>query len=308
MAADVRAGLTSTPPTISPRWLYDEVGSRLFDQITMLPEYYPTRRETEILSAHSDQVARTTGATTLIELGSGTSTKTRLLVEAFVRHLGRLQLVPLDVSVEVLVEAAHALERDYPSVTVRPVAADFEEALPALPGELGRRLVLFLGGTIGNLDEHARHGFFGRLRAALSPGDHLLIGADLVKDVDRLVAAYDDAAGVTAEFNRNVIRVLARELAAEGLSAEHFDHVARWNAEDSRIEMWLRARRDVHARLAAAHDLRWDLPAGGEVRTEISVKFDLQSWRQELEAHGFRPVHSWTDSAGDFSVTLSRLD
>lgn len=306
LAADVRAGLTSTPPTIPARWLYDEVGSRLFDEITSLPEYYPTRRETEILRAHADEIARSTGATTLVELGSGTSTKTRLLIEAFVQHLGGLRLVPLDVSVEVLVEAARALERDYPTVTVEPVAADFEEEFPPLPGEPGQRLVLFLGGTIGNLDDQGRIGFFRRLRAALAHGDCLLIGADLVKDVDRLVAAYDDAAGVTAAFNRNVITVIARELAADGLSADDFDHVARWNAEDSRIEMWLRARRDVHARFEGL-DLRWDLPAGGEVRTEISVKFDLQRWRRELAGHGFPPISSWTDAAGDFSVTLSRL-
>jgi L-histidine Nalpha-methyltransferase len=305
LARDVRTGLGRTPPTIPSRWFYDEKGSVLFDEITRLPEYYPTRRETEILVAHAGEIAAVTGATTLVEFGSGTSTKTRLLLDALTARGRRLQLVPLDVSVEVLTEAARTLADDYPSISVEAVVADFEDPLQPLPGAAGERLVIFLGGTIGNFAPDERADFYDRLRAVMSVGDSFLLGADLVKDTDRLVAAYDDTAGVTAAFNRNVIEVLQRELDADGLSADDFVHVARWNPGERRIEMWLRARRDIDAWFPSL-GLRWSLPAGGEVLTEISTKFDVASLRGELAAHGFGPVRTWTDSCGDFSLTLAR--
>jgi L-histidine N-alpha-methyltransferase len=307
LADDVRAGLKLSPPTLPARWFYDERGSILFDQITRLPEYYPTRRETEILTAHADDIAGLTRATTLVELGSGTSEKTRLLLDAFSRR-GPLRFVPIDVSVEVLTDAARTIAADYEKVTVEAIVADFDESLAPLPSnsaEPGERMVAFLGGTIGNLAPAGRAAFFARLRAALAPGDHLLLGADLKKDADRLVAAYDDAAGVTAEFNRNLIAVLARELDATGLSPDDFEHLARWNAERGRIEMWLRAVRDVHADLRAI-DLHWDFPAGAEMLTEISTKFDLRVLQGELTRRGFRVAQSWTDPDGDFSLTLAR--
>jgi L-histidine N-alpha-methyltransferase len=302
---DVRAGLTASPPWLPARWFYDEKGSLLFDEITSLPEYYPTRREIEILRAHSADVAASTSATTVIELGAGFSTKTRLLLDAFTSGDRSLLFVPLDVSVEALTHAARTIAAAYPTVRVEAVVADFEDPLGPLPGVAGERLVVFLGGTIGNLNADDRAAFLQRLRVAMAPGDHFLLGADLIKDPERLVAAYDDSAGVTAAFNRNIIEVLRYELRADGLSADDFGHVARWNPERSQIEMWLRAVRDVNAYFPTLN-LRWSLPRGGELLTEISVKFELPTLHAELARAGLTPITSWTDDAGDFSVTLSR--
>ena len=303
LAEDARAGLWQVPPSLPPRWFYDERGSRLVDEITRLPEYYPTRRETEILQEHSADIAGLTEATTLVELGSGTSTKTRLLLNAFMAGQRSLEFVPIDISAEVLSEAAEVIAQDYPGVRVSPIIADFHEPLPELPG--GRRLVMFLGGTIGNLDHGERSAFLRRIRACLTPGDHFLLGADLVKAPSRLVAAYDDSAGVTAEFNRNLIEVMRSQLDAEGLYVDDFQHVARWNPVERRVEMWLRVRRDVTAHFRVLNR-DWKLPAGTEMLTEISVKFQLPDLRHELGAHGLEPVRTWTDHSGDFSLTLTR--
>jgi L-histidine N-alpha-methyltransferase len=305
IAADVQEGFWRTPPSLPARWFYDERGSRLFDEITRLPEYYPTRRETEILDQRSDDIVSLTGATTMLELGSGTSTKTRLLLSAFTRDGRALLFVPLDVSAEVLTEAAEVIAADYPSITVEPVVADFNEPFDALPGKPGERLVIFLGGTIGNFDDEERAGFLTRIRAALDPGDHFLLGADLIKPPSRLVAAYDDSAGVTAEFNRNLIEVLRAELDAEGLYVDDFQHIARWNPVQHRVEMWLRARRDVSVHFGAL-DRDWKLSAGAEMLTEISVKFRLPELQDELRAHGLEPVQTWTDDNGDYSLSLLR--
>ena len=304
LVRDVLRGLRADPPVLPARWFYDETGSRLFEQITMLDEYYPTRREEEILRARATDIVRMTGAGTLVELGAGTSAKTRVLLDAFTAGGRPLRFVPLDVSAETLAAAARGIAQAYPTVHVDAVVADFEDPLAPLPGSPGERLVAFLGGTIGNLDTADRADFLDQVRMALSPGDALLLGADLVKDEARLVAAYDDAAGVTAAFNRNVIDVIARELDAEGLRGDNFDHVARWNATSSRIEMWLRARRDVAARFRAI-GFDWRLPGGGELRTEISVKFEPDQVSRELADAGFEVRHLWTDARGDFSVTLA---
>jgi L-histidine Nalpha-methyltransferase len=304
IADDVRRGLWQSPPSLPARWFYDERGSRLFDEITRLPEYYPTRRETELLTEHSADIVKLTGATTVLELGSGTSTKTRLLLSAFTADGRDLRFVPLDVSAEVLAESAEAIAADYPTVTVAPVVADFNEPFAALPGVPGERLVLFLGGTIGNFDDAERDAFLTRIRDALVPGDHFLLGADLVKPPSRLIAAYDDSAGVTAEFNRNLIEVLRAELDAQGLYVDDFQHVARWNPVQHRVEMWLRARRDVSVHFAAI-DRDWTLPAGGEMLTEISVKFRLPELHAELRAHGLDLVEAWTDDDHDYSLTLT---
>ena len=307
LADDVRHGLALTPPTLPPRWFYDERGSLLFDEITRLPEYYPTRRETEILTDRSSTIAALSEATTLVELGSGMSTKTRLLLDALTEGGREILFVPVDISSEVMLDAARAISRDYPTVTAEALVADFTEPLPSLPGAPGSRLVAFLGGTIGNFDDTQRAVFLNRVRAAMDPGDHFLLGADLVKDPRRLVAAYDDSRGVTAAFNRNVIDVMRHELDAVGLESTDFEHVARWNATCSRIEMWLRATRDVHAVLRSM-DYEWDFPAGAELLTEISVKFPPDRLRQELRQAGLRVVRGWTDEAGDFALTLSRAD
>jgi L-histidine N-alpha-methyltransferase len=305
IAADVRAGLWQTPPSLPARWFYDERGSRLFDEITRLPEYYPTRRETEILRAHSSEIVQLTGATTLVELGSGTSTKTRLLLESFTSRGNDIKFVPIDVSVEVLAESAEIIARDFPTATVHPIVADFNEAYGPLPGAPGQRLVIFLGGTIGNFDDPERDAFLARIRASLGPGDFFLLGADLVKAPSRLVSAYDDSAGVTAEFNRNLIEVLRTELDADGLYVDDFQHIVRWNPVKQRIEMWLRARRDVAAHFRTLNR-DWKLAAGTEMLTEISVKFLLPQLHDELDRHALEPLQTWTDQYGDFSLTLAR--
>lgn len=302
---DVERGLWADPPSLPARWFYDERGSRLFDEITRVSEYYPTRRETEILRERSDEIRDITGASTVLELGSGMSTKTRLLLDAFTADDRRVLFVPLDVSAEVLVEAAEVIAADYPTATVEPIVADFNEPFAELPGKPGTRLVIFLGGTIGNLEPDDRAAFLDRIRSALAPGDHFLLGADLVKSPSRLVAAYDDSAGVTAAFNRNLVEVLRAQLDASGLYVDDFEHVARWNPSRSRIEMWLRARRDVNAHFGAL-DRDWKLAAGEEMLTEISTKFRLPDLQAQLHAHGLDPVRSWTDHDGDYSLTLAR--
>ena len=217
LVRDVRCGMFAESPTLPPRWFYDCIGSRLFERITMLPEYYPTRRETEILAERADEIAHQSGASTLVEFGSGTSTKTTLLLDAFTSSGRHLLFVPIDISTAVLTEAAAKIAMRYPNVTVTPLARDFDDPLRRLPGTPGERIVVFLGGTIGNFDSVHRGGFLRQLRRALAPGDQFLLGADLVKDEKTLLRAYDDSAGVTAEFNRNVIEVLRRELHANDL-------------------------------------------------------------------------------------------
>ena len=228
LSRDVVEGLQSTPKSLPPKWFYDAVGSDLFDQITRLPEYYPTRAEAEILRARAADIASASGADTLVELGSGTSEKTRMLLDVL-RDRGSLRrFAPFDVDSTVLAAAAAAIQRDYPGVEIQAVCGDFEEHLAAIPGG-GRRLIAFLGSTIGNLTPGPRAQFLANLAAQMRPGDSLLLGTDLVKDVDRLVLAYDDAAGVTAAFNRNVLAVINRQLDAD-FDVDDYRHVARWNA------------------------------------------------------------------------------
>lgn len=306
LVADAVAGLWQVPPILPAKWLYDKRGSELFDEITRLPEYYPTRRETEILRAHATQIAEHTGAASMIELGSGTSEKTRILLQAFAARLSGFTYVPIDVSVEMLIAAAGQVAAEFPSIAVEPLHADFGDPDLNLSGQAGPRMAIFLGGTIGNLDAAERDDFFRRIAGALTPGDYFLLGADLIKDTGRLIAAYNDSAGVTADFNRNVIEVLRTGLDASGLYADDFDHIARWNPPEHRIEMWLRARRDIHAEFGSI-ERSWDLPRGAEILTEISTKFDLTSLHGELAAAGLTQQESWTDHAGDFAVVLSRV-
>lgn len=304
LESDVLDGFWQEQPSLSPRWFYDETGSRLFDEITRLPEYYPTRAEREILEEHADDLARLP-VTALHELGAGMSTKTRVLLDALSADGRSLHYEPLDVSEAVLLESAEALRREYPDLTVEPAIANFHDDLPPLAGEPGHRLLLFLGGTIGNFGEEERDGFVSRMRAALAPGDHFLLGADLVKEPGRLVAAYDDAAGVTAEFNRNVLRVVADTLGTRELDPEDFAHEARWDDAGSRIEMHLRALRDVEVEIPSLGRV-WQLAKGESLRTEISRKFVLEDLSREVSGHGFEPVVAWTDRAGDYSLGLYR--
>jgi L-histidine Nalpha-methyltransferase len=301
---DVRRGLTATPKSLPPKWFYDERGCELFEEITQLPEYYPTRREREILHARADEVAAATAADTLVELGSGTSAKTRLLLDAL-RDQGTLRrFVPFDVSEPTLRDAGTAIVSEYPGVAVHAVVGDFERHLGLLPRD-GRRLVAFLGGTIGNLALAERAKFLSEAAGLLSPGDALLLGTDLVKDEERLVRAYDDDAGVTAAFNRNVLHVVNRELDADFVT-ERFAHVARWNPEEEWIEMRLRADGPQRVHVGAL-DLDVAFDGGEELRTEISAKFRRPRLEAELAAASLALQQWWTDAAGDFALSLARL-
>ena len=302
LSRDVVEGLQSTPKSLPPKWFYDAVGSDLFDQITRLPEYYPTRAEAEILRTRAADIASASGADTLVELGSGTSEKTRMLLDAL-RDRGSLRrFAPFDVDATVLAAAAAAIQRDYPGVEIQAVCGDFEEHLAAIPGG-GRRLFAFLGSTIGNFTPGPRAEFLSNLAAQMRPGDSLLLGTDLVNDVDRLVLAYDDAAGVTAAFNRNVLAVINRQLDAD-FDVDDYRHVARWNAREEWIEMWLRTDAPQRVRVGAL-GLTVDFAAGEEMLTEVSCKFRPDGVEAELAAAGLRRTHWWTDAAGDFGVSLA---
>jgi len=303
LRADVAAGLGRRPFQLPPKWFYDDLGSKLFDAITDLPEYYPTRCEREILVGAATEIAELTQASTLVELGSGTSAKTRLLLDALGAGDRLRWFVPLDVSEGVLRDAGDALLGAYPGLQVHAVVADFERHLAKLPSPGGRRLVAFLGGTIGNLDPEGRARLLADLADGLDGGDMLLLGTDLVKDPARLVAAYDDATGVTAAFNRNVLNVVNRHLGAD-FAVDRWAHLARWNAEAEWIEMHLRSVGDQRIRVAAL-DLQVDVADGETVRTEISAKFHRHGVEAELADSGFTLQRWWTDSRGDFALSLS---
>jgi len=299
---DVLDGLATSPKSLPPKWFYDSVGSDLFDQITRLPEYYPTRAEAEILRARSAEIASVAGADTLVELGSGTSEKTRTLLQALDDGGTLRRFVPFDVDASMLSAAATAIQREYPDIEIAAVCGDFEEHLSEIP-DGGRRLFVFLGSTIGNLTADPRAEFLAALASVMRPGDSLLLGTDLVKDTGRLVAAYDDAAGVTAQFNRNVLAVINRELDAD-FDVDAYRHVARWNADDERMEMWLRAQSAQRVRIAAL-DLTVEFAAGEEILTEVSCKFRADAVADELARAGLRPTRWWTDNAGDFGLSLA---
>lgn len=304
---DVAEGLTSRPKQLPPKWFYDAHGSALFEEITRLPEYYPTRAEREILARHVDEIAVAADASALIELGSGSGLKTRLLLDALSRHRGLTRFVPVDVSGDFLAESAAALAESYPRTDVHAVVGDFEEHLGFLPVSEsgGRQLLAVLGSTIGNQVPDRRAVFLREVHGVLDTGDRLLLGADLVKDPDRLVAAYDDAQGITAAFDRNVLTVINRELGAD-FDTDAFDHVARWNAEQEWIEMRLRSRRDQTVRVADL-DLAVDFAEGEEMLTEISAKFRREGLSEELGTAGFTPEHWWTDPEGDFTLVLATV-
>jgi L-histidine Nalpha-methyltransferase len=302
LRADARAGLTASPKTLPPKWLYDEHGSELFEKITQLDEYYPTRAERSILASVAAEIADQTRATTLVELGAGAADKTRLLLDAL-RAGGTLRsFVPVDVSEAALVEAARRVLASYPGLQVRAVVSDFEEHL-GLPAGAGSRLVAFLGGTIGNLLPRQRAAFLASLRARLRAGDALLLGTDLVKDPGVLHAAYDDAAGVTAAFNKNVLAVLNSQLGAN-FDLAAFDHVALWDRAAEWIEMRLRSAERQVVSLPAI-GLTVEFAEGEEMRTEVSAKFRRDGVAAELAAAGFTMTRWWTDAEGRFGLSLS---
>ncbi|MEM9468033.1 MAG: L-histidine N(alpha)-methyltransferase [Actinomycetota bacterium] len=302
LRADIRDGLTSTPKDLPPKWLYDENGSDLFDQITRLAEYYPTEAERSILLAHAADVVERTQADTIVELGSGTSDKTRALLDA-ATEAGTLQrFIPFDVSEAFLREAALMLAERYPGVQVHGVVGDFDRHLDRLPSG-GRRLVMLLGGTIGNYPPLERKGFLTEIVRGLEPGDHVLLGTDLIKDVARMEVAYDDPQGVSAAFAKNVLAVINRELDAS-FELDAFEYVARWDPHNEWIEMGLRSRWDQTVTVDAL-DLVVPFATGELMRNEVSTKFDVDAFGDELAAVGLDVVEWYLDDAGDFGVSLS---
>jgi L-histidine N-alpha-methyltransferase len=303
LRADVRAGLTASPKTLPPKWFYDKLGSELFERITDLPEYYPTRAEREVLELFAAEMAAASPAETLIELGSGSSRKTPLLLDALRAEGSLRRYVAVDVSDSALLEARNELAPAFPGLELQAVAADFETQLHLLP-RAGRRMVAFLGGTIGNFEPAARARFLSEVRGLLGgDGGSLLLGTDLVKSPHVLVPAYADAEGVTADFNRNVLRVLNAELGAD-FDVMAFEHVAVWMPQEEWIEMRLRASRPMLVRLPGV-DMDVRFHEGEELRTEISAKFRLEGVVDEIEAAGFSAVGQWTDRQNRYAMTLA---
>jgi len=301
----VRDGLTRHPKTLPPKWFYDARGSDLFERITTLDEYYPTRAERAILAAHSERIADTGEVGTLIELGSGSSDKTPLLLDALHATGSLRRYVPVDVSDSALRDAAERLTATYPELEITPVVADFDHGLETqnARSDGAARMVAILGGTIGNFPPEQRVALLHRLRSGLRPDDRLLIGADLVKEPARLTAAYDDAAGVTAEFNRNMLHVINRTLDANFAPAE-FDHVAIWDPINQWVEMRLRSTHEQRVWINAL-DLSIHLADGEDIRTEISAKFHRKQLRTEFENTDFELSHWWTDPHGDYALALA---
>lgn len=299
---DAQRGLTSVPKDLPPKWFYDAAGSELYELITKLPEYYPFNAEREILRSRAGEIAAASGAESLVELGSGSSEKTRWLLDAL-RAAGTLHhYMPLDVSEAALREAMSALTEEYPGLLVHGVVGDFTRHLDRIPVER-KRMLAFLGGTIGNLRPAERAEFLRAAHATLRPGEQLLLGTGLAIDPAVMVPAYDDSRGVTGEFNRNVLRVLNRELKAD-FDPDAFEHVALWDAEQEWIEMRLRASRPMVVRV---EELGLDVTfaEGEEMCTEVSAKFRPQTVHAELEAAGFELSEWWTDRAERFAVSLA---
>jgi len=305
MARDVRAGLSADPKELAPKYFYDELGSQLFEQITELAEYYPTRAERSILTERAAEIIATAGRPqTLVELGSGSAAKTRHLLSAMREASCLGTYVPVDISEEITHETADMLVQEYPGLVVRGLVCDFERDLERIPDGDGGRLVAFLGGTIGNLYPDARRDFLSRLAALMGPDDRLLLGTDLVKEADRLEAAYDDSEGITAEFNKNVLRVLNRELGAD-FDLDAFEHVARYDVDEARMDIRLRSLAEQTIRLEGL-EMTVDFAAGEELRTEISAKFTRKRLETVYEEAGLEMSGWFTDLAEDYALSLAR--
>ncbi|MFP5362625.1 MAG: L-histidine N(alpha)-methyltransferase [Thermoleophilia bacterium] len=304
LADDVLDGLTRPLKELPPKHLYDARGSELFDAICELPEYYQTRTERLILETHADEIADMTGAVELVEPGSGSATKTRVLLDAMARAGTLARYVPLDVSATTVHAVAALFAEEYPGLSVHGVVGDFERHLGHLPAAAGPRLVPFLGGTIGNFPPGSRRRMLRSLAAVLGDDGYLLLGTDLVKDPHVIEAAYNDSAGVTAQFNLNVLHVLNRELEAD-FDVAAFEHVAFFDREREWIEMRLRATRPQHVRIEAL-DLDIDFANREEMRTEISAKFTPARLRADLAASGLELVELLTDPDELFALSLAR--
>jgi len=304
LADDVLDGLTRPLKELPPKHFYDARGSELFDAICELPEYYQTRTERSILEAHADDIVARTGAVELVELGSGSATKTRVLLDAMQEAGTLARYVPVDVSASTVHAVAELLADEYAGLSVYGLVADFERHLEYLPEDVGPRLMAFLGGTIGNFPPGSRRRFLRSLGKRLGADGYLLLGTDLVKEPRVIEAAYNDSAGVTAQFNLNVLHVLNRELEAD-FDVEAFEHVAFFDREREWIEMRLRAREPQHVRVEAL-DLEVDFASREELRTEISAKFTRERLRGDLAAAGLELVELFTDPDELFALSLAR--
>jgi L-histidine N-alpha-methyltransferase len=305
LGPDVLDGLTRAQKELPPKYFYDARGAELFDQICDLPEYYPTRCERAILSKYARDIAELTDAAELLELGSGTASKTRVLLTAMAEHGTLRRYLPVDVTDEMILRTAEELVEEYPGLHVHGTVGDFERHLGEFPAPEGPRLVVFLGGTIGNFAPASRRRFLKAVARMMNPEDTLLLGTDLVKAPAVIEAAYNDSLGVTAEFNRNVLHVLNTELDAD-FDPEGFDHVAFFNTEQQWIEMRLRAR-EAHTVRVGALALDVQFEAGEEIRTEISAKFTRERLAADLASAGLELQKLYTDDEERFAVSLSRV-
>jgi L-histidine N-alpha-methyltransferase len=304
LADDVLDGLTRPFKELPPKHFYDARGSELFEQICELPEYYPTRTERQILEARADEIVELTGASELVELGSGAADKARILLDAMEAAGTLRRYIPLDVSEQALQQAAEQLVSEYDGLQVDGVIGDFERHLDNVPaGDGGPRIVALLGGTIGNFPPGSRRRMLREMGRLLAPGDRLLLGTDLVKDPAVIEAAYDDSSGITAEFNRNVLHVINRELDAD-FSPEAFDHVAFFDRRHEWVEMRLRARSPQTVEIADL-GLSVEFQTGEELRTEISAKFTRSRLESDLRAAGLQLEQWFTDPDGLFALSLA---
>ena len=303
MADDVREGLSCPFKELPPKYFYDERGSELFERIMELPEYYPTRAERSILDARSGEIVAAANPSTLIELGSGSAAKTRFLLDAM-RDAGTLDTyVPVDISEEITRRTAETLVGEYEGLRVHGVICDYETHLERVPREEGA-VIAFLGGTIGNFRPAPRRSFLARIATLMYPGDRFLLGTDLVKDRDRLEAAYDDSAGVTAEFNKNVLNVLNREFDAD-FDPERFEHVAFFDEDNSWIDIRLRSTEEQFIDLREL-DMRCHFARNEEMRTEISTKFTPERLEEIYSDAGLEMTDLWTDPEGLYALSLAR--
>jgi L-histidine Nalpha-methyltransferase len=301
MVADVRDGLRRPQRELPPKYFYDERGSRLFEDITRLPEYYLTRAETEILNAQAATIVEISGARTLVELGAGSATKTRILLRAMRQAAGRATYMPVDVSEEFLRQTSASVERDFPSLIVEPIVSDITESLD-VPASLERPVMYaFLGSTIGNFDDANAIALLRRVRARMQSRDWMLLGTDLRKDVRVIELAYNDCAGVTAEFNRNMLYVVNAELGAD-LEPDRFAHHAFYDEEFHRIEMHLVSVGDQKVHIPEIGDL--DFQHGESIRTELSCKYDRAAVNELAESAGLVVRHWFTDADARFALSL----
>jgi L-histidine N-alpha-methyltransferase len=305
-AEDVEQGLSSSPKTLPCKLFYDQAGSALFEQITCLPEYYLTRAELEILSDRSAEIAaEVRPGVTVVELGSGTATKTTTLLQAFSRRQLRVSYVPVDISPAALTEARERVESQCPRVSVRPVVADFSHGFGFLRTIPGRKLVLYLGSSIGNFDPEPAVEMLTQIRSQLAPGDALLLGTDLVKHSSILVPAYDDAQGITEQFDKNILARLNRELGAN-FDLDFFRHVAIWNPVKSRMEIYLESLRPQVVDLGLLNS-RVKIANGERIHTESSYKYTMSMVREMLESSGFSLDATWFDQRTWFALHLARV-